>query len=88
MHYKGENTKSIISQKLRIAQKTHSGEKSLSDQFQSFQLIWLLLNKAKIFVAEWVALWRPIIPNQNGRQKAHKNSANVEYLSTAHEKGR
>ena len=41
-----------ISQKLRIAQKNHLGEKLASDQFQLSLHIWPLLKKIEFFGAQ------------------------------------
>ena len=54
--------KSIISQKLRIAQKSHSCKKWAPDKFQCTLQIWQLLKKVEFLAAQNVPLgrlWRP-----------------------------
>ena len=63
MYYKGENTKSIISQKLRIAKKNHLCKKWASCQFQSTLQIWPLLKKVKFLTSKNAPFRHPWRPN-------------------------
>ena len=67
----GKNTKSIISQKLGIAQKNHLRIIGASDQFQSSQQIWSLLNKNEFFGNPKRSFWTPTAPERDIQFSAH-----------------
>ena len=56
MHYKGENTKSIISEKLRIAQKKTFMQKIIDKSISISPVNLVTFEQQKKVVGEWVTL--------------------------------